>query len=151
VLLGGHWPRASFIIHHPSDGSLSFVANRRRGACCSLHTSSVLCPHEEARHAGYLEIDRKSQRYLSCIMLCPIKKEVSKIDPCRHCSSTLLVVRRAASPCHSSRVQASKKTIKIMRRGVEGNLSVVERERRDRVHRTVYHQDDGPLAPPGLP
>jgi hypothetical protein len=41
---------------------------------CTHRPSSVLL--RKLDMLGYLEIDRKSQRYLSCIMLCPIKRNV---------------------------------------------------------------------------
>ena len=50
------------------------LQNRRRNVCGQLHTSSVLSVRMRMLDMlGYLENNRKSQRYLSCIMLCSIK------------------------------------------------------------------------------
>jgi len=124
----GHWPRKSLLTPRQrrrvvvASRPLSFVVNGRRRVCCSLHTSSVLCPPEEARHDG-VSGNRSEKPTLSIMYhAVPDKKKRSRKMLCRRRRSNPgqgTPARCSATPVTLRECERRKKEIRAEKRGKE--------------------------------
>lgn len=145
-------------LHFAPSPSLSLKTDAVMCFCCSfarsLHTSSVssVRMRKVDMVRGIWKSIGKSQRYLSVYHAVPDNKNsiVSSLSPC------VVIIEEASScwaracsfsttPGHSSRVRMSKE------KGKTHNEERWHRRPASKRQRSVYHQEDGPLAPPGLP